>query len=122
MSANEPIDCKITKFYEGDVQPGRSISECLLEKMGANLNGIGEAWKLKCKDLTGSGSWTSPDHIFGVFIVAHSMTSNFNLNQFNGEVISFAGQNGFTFIDGIDPNTSYSYSTSGTLTLVCLSC
>lgn len=122
MSINEPVGCKVSKFYEGDLMQFRSISESVFNKIGANINGIKKAWKLECKEFTGSGSWTSSSQNFASFVVAHSMTSNFNLNQFAGSVVSPAGKNGFTFIDGIAPNTSYSYSTSGTLTVICLSC
>ena len=122
MAITDPIECNIEKFYEGDVEPGRSISECFFQKIGGNINGFAEAWKLDCKDFTGTGTWTSPDNVFGVFVIAHSMTSSFNLNQFAGEVISGSGRNGFSFVDNISPSTTYNYSTSGTLSVVCISC
>lgn len=122
MSLKDPIDCKVSKLYEGDVSANSPVSECLMSKIGANINGIKSAWKFECKSFTGSGSMTTGNQIFGMFIVAHSMTSTFNLNQFNGEVISLGGQNGFTYIDGLAPNTSYSFTSSGTLTLICISC
>lgn len=122
MSLKDPVDCKVSKFYEGDVQANKSLSECLVKKIAENVNGIKKAWKLECKEFTGSGSWTSPEQTFGMVVIAHSMTSNFLLNQFGAEVISPAGRNGMAFINNIQPNTNYSYSTSGTLTVVCLSC
>ena len=122
MSLTDPIKCEIEKFYEGDVQPGRPISECVLKKMGANLNGMAQAWKVECKDFTGSGTWTSPEYIFGAFAIAHNVAPSFLLNQFAGEIVSLSGQSGLTYIDNIEPNTNYNDSTSGTITLICISC
>lgn len=122
MSIAEAVECDIKKMLEGDIAKDRPISECLMRKIAANTNGIAKAWKLDCKELTGNGTWVSPENVFFVAVIAHTITNSFTLNQFAGDPISTAGQSGINFLHDLMPETSYFYQTGGTLSLVCISC
>lgn len=122
MSAEDQIPCDVQKIREGDVDPNRPISECLLRKFGQNINAFIEAWKLDCKEFNNGDTFTTPEIFFGAFAVASEVTSGFQLNQVGGNIVSFAGSNGFTVLENLNANTSYPVTTSGKITIVCLGC